>query len=195
MRHRKDFGLGSVPPSLLGCAQGTVAASRGERTQRADADVWDVDLPQHLGVLGWPSPFCPAGLGPSCPWVTPVCWRAPDLAAALPGRRGIHRLLRLGSSLLPKTGSGASPAGRRCPIAAWRASGHLMACGVQMGAASSHLHPPPETLCLWVRLSWTFAINGITHRVSFCVWFLPLHRVLKVQPRCSECQGFTPFHG
>ncbi|XP_067585536.1 uncharacterized protein [Pseudorca crassidens] len=34
--------------------------------------------------------------------------------------------------------------------------------------------PAPDTLCLWICLFWTFPINGITHCVSFCVWFLSL---------------------
>ena len=31
--------------------------------------------------------------------------------------------------------------------------------------------------------------------VLLCLASLTEHRVLRVHPRCSECQGFTPFHG
>ena len=171
-----------------------MAASGGERTQRADADVRDVDLPRHLRVLGRPSPFCPAGLGPSCPWVTPVCWRAPDLQLLCLGAVALTGSSAWGLPSCPsETGSGASPAGWCCPIAAWRASGHLVACGVQTGAASSHLHPPPETLCLWVRLSWTFPINGITPCVSFCVWLLSLSIVFSGSVHVAASVGASPL--
>lgn len=65
---------------------------------------------------------------------------------------------------------------------------------------SSHLQAPAQPLAAtnplpvssWTCLFWTFCINGIAHRVAFRVWLLSLSIVCS---SCSECPGFTPFHG
>lgn len=58
--------------------------------------------------------------------------------------------------------------------------------------------PPQQPLIhflsLWIRLSWTFHINGITRSLSFCVSLLYTeHQVVKAHPRCTRY--FIPFRG
>ena len=63
------------------------------------------------------------------------------------------------------------------------------------------LPPPPQplttrNLCLRIGLFWTFPISGVTPCVCPSVpASLTEHHVLRVHPRGSECQGFTPFSG
>ena len=55
-------------------------------------------------------------------------------------------------------------------------------------------HKP--ALCLWICLFWTFQVNGITRRVSFCVCFSPWASCVQVCPHAamSGPHSFSRLH-